>query len=84
MVDPISTEHQMEGELKRIKNFFSSRKDIYKLNRHLMMIKIGSGKQQTPEYRLKYDLSMYSIRLSKSSKDVFYLEPLDAAAHLEL
>lgn len=81
----ITTEQEMEGELKRIKNFFSSRKDTYKLQKVMLMIKrVTSDKTQNFEYKIKYDLTMYSIRLSAKQKDVFYLEPNDEAEHLEL
>lgn len=65
---------QIEGELKRIKNFFSSSRDVYRVEgSDLQIKKINKGADF--EWRIKYDLKMYSLRLSKSSKDVFYLEP---------
>ena len=63
----------MEGELKRIKSFFSSSKDIYRLNGTLLEIKkLTKG---VLEYKTKFDLSFYTVRLSRDKKDTFYLEP---------
>lgn len=74
----------MEGELKRIKNFFSSRRDTYKLVKSALLIKVVSDKQQKVDYKIKYDLTKYSVRMSQRQKDVFYLEPNDASELLEL
>ena len=64
---------QMEGELKRIKNFFSSSKDVYRLNGPWLEVKkLHKGQV---EYKSKYDLSFYTVRLSREKKDTFYLEP---------
>ena len=82
MVEGSIIEQELEGELKRIKNFFSSRKDTYKLVKSVLMIKIVN--KETVDYKIKYDLNNYSVRISQKQKDVFYLEPNSASEHLEL
>ena len=64
----------VEGELKRIKSFWSSQKDIYKLKFPNLQVKrvLKSGAH---EYKNKYDLKLYAIRLSRKEKNTFYLEP---------
>jgi hypothetical protein len=82
MVEASVIDQEFEGELKRIKNFFSSRKDTYKLVKSALMIKIVN--KDTVDYKIKYDLKNYSVRISQKQKDVFYLEPNSASEHLEL
>lgn len=82
MVEASVIDQEFEGELKRIKSFFSSRKDTYKLVKSALMIKIVN--KDTVDYKIKYDLKNYSVRISQKQKDVFYLEPNSASEHLEL
>jgi len=72
----------MEGELKRIKNFFSSSKDTYKLENNILLIKRVVNKKI--EYKKKYDLKLYDIRLSVKGRETFYLEPNKQNQHLNL
>ena len=66
---------EFEGELKKVKNFWQSRKDTYLLKAHILLIKILNTKTGAHEYKTKYDLSMYSIKLSAKEKDKIILEP---------
>ena len=75
--------YEVEGELKRNKNFFSSRKDFYKLNKHIMLIK-KINKSGEISYKPKFDLTLYNVRLSARSQEKFYLEPNETASHLSL
>ena len=38
-IDTIVVQSEYEGELKRTKNFFSSRKDTYRICKHILQIK---------------------------------------------
>lgn len=67
----------VEGELKRIKSFWSSQKDIYRLNYPYLQVKRPLNKTQF-EYKNKYDLKLYSLRLSKKEKKTFFLDPREA------
>ena len=60
---------ELEGELKRNKSFWSSSKDMYKLKFPHLLVK----KQN--QFKVKYDLMLYTVRLSKKEKCTFYLEP---------
>ena len=66
----------MEGELKRIKNFWSSQKDIYRLKYpHLLVGKVKN--KQALEFKVKYDLTLYAVTLSRGDREKFYLVPLN-------
>lgn len=64
------------GELKRIKSFWSSQKDIYKLKYPHLMIK-KSVKGGKVGFINKYDLTLYSVLLSKKENTTFFLVPID-------
>ena len=66
---------EFEGELKKVKNFWQSRKDTYLLKAHILLIKKTNNKTGACEYKTKYDLSMYSLKLSAKDKDKIILEP---------
>ena len=65
---------EVEGELKRIKSFWSSEKNTYKLRFPNLLVRVGL-KSGALEYKNKYDLKLYDIRLSRKEKNTFYLEP---------
>lgn len=66
----------MQGQLKLIKGFFSSSKDIYRLKYPNLLIGKQNKKNQL-EFNVRYDLSMYKVTLSKKDKEKFYLVPLE-------
>ena len=57
-----------------------SDKDYYKVV-GTMMLKASSPKKPFQE---KYDLTNYTVRLSKADKDKFYLEPIDLSLGLDV
>lgn len=57
--------------MNRKKSFWSSSKDLYKLSQTSLLIKKGN------KWKIKYDLQLYSVRLSKKEACIFYLEPLE-------
>ena len=65
----------MEGELKRIKSFWQSRRDVYKLNYPHLFIQKKKG--QDVFFKVKYDLNLYAVTLSQNDKDKFFLVPLN-------
>ena len=65
---------EVEGELKRIKSFWSSQKDIYRLKFPYMMVR-RTLKNNNHEFKNKYDLKLYTIRLSNKEKCIFFLDP---------
>ena len=69
---------ELEGELRRMKNFWTSKKDTYKLKAHLLLLR-KQNKAGFAEYKTKYDLSLYRVRLSAKPQDSFFLEPLSKA-----
>lgn len=58
----------MVGELKRIKSFWSSEKDIYKLEFPYLKIKADRD-----SFVDKFDLRLYQVTLSKKDNKLFYL-----------
>lgn len=83
IIDTQSPTFSIEGELKRNKNFFSSRKDIYRIQQNIMLMK-KVNKTGNIEFKPKYDLNMYKLRLSAKTKEIFYLEPKAEHQHLAL
>lgn len=69
------------GELKRIKSFWSSQKDIYRLKYPNLMIKktLKGGKVGFID---KYDLTLYAVLLCKKENTTFFLVPKDDALSL--
>ena len=68
----------MEGQLKLIKGFFSSSKDIYRLKYPNLLIG-NQNKQNKLEFQIKYDLTNYKVTLSEKDRQKFYLVPIDDA-----
>jgi hypothetical protein len=66
---------ELEGELKRVKNFLQTRRDTYLLKAHILLIKKYNWKLQQYEYKTKYDLTMFSIVCSAKEKTKLILEP---------
>ena len=80
--DNIANPFEMEGQLKLIKGFFSSSKDVYRLKFPYLLI----GKQNKLnklEFAIKYDLTMYKVTLSKKDKTKFYLVPLEKTTDIQ-
>ena len=80
--DNIANPFEMEGQLKLIKGFFSSSKDVYRLKFPYLLI----GKQNKLnklEFSIKYDLTMYKVTLSKKDKTKFYLVPLEKTTDIQ-
>jgi hypothetical protein len=71
---PKPVEH-LEGELRRIKNFWQSKKETYMLKAHILLIKKFNSKTGLHEYHSKYDLSQFSISVNTKEKDKLVLEP---------
>ena len=57
--------------MNRKKSFWSSSKDLYKLSQTSLLIKKGT------QWKVKYDLQLYNVRLSKKENCILYLEPLE-------
>jgi len=67
---------EVTGELKRVKSFWSSSKNYYKLKYPQLLI--GRIKKGVIEYEVKYnDLSLYNVSLSTNNKLIFYLIPIN-------
>lgn len=74
----------IEGELKHIKSFFSSSKDVYKLENAVLLTKAVHKKTGEISWQRKFDLKLYSVVLVKGEKETFYLHPLATNKDLEL
>jgi len=73
----------IEGELKRIKSFASSSRDVYRVFQNQIQIK-KLGKNSAVTYKNKFDLTVYMVRTSAKARDTFYLEPNEAGTELAL
>ena len=73
----------IEGELKRIKSFVSSSRDVYRVFQNQIQIK-KLGKNSAVTYKNKFDLTVYMVRTSAKARDTFYLEPNEAGTELAL
>ena len=71
IVDTGTPSEVCEGELTHNKSFWSSSKDTYKLSFPKLLIKKGN------QWKIKYDLNLYAVKLSPKEKCIFFLDPLE-------
>lgn len=78
-----SHEVEMEGYLKKIRKLLQrNRRNYYKVIGTSMYIR--TDKKGKEEWQNKYDLSLYTLSLSKKNKKEFYMNPNDKKLNLQV
>jgi PH domain len=70
---------ELEGELRKVTSFWSSKRRTYRLKAHILLVR-KQQKNGVSEYKTKYDLSLYTVKLSVKDNLKFRLVPKDTNA----